>query len=285
MKPREAVQVPRDSVNGLSCSSWLILAVLEFLASGREEPNMARRRVNFPEQIAVRLSAGTSGRIKTAAARDGESPQDWMRGVLRKAIEASRKRAERSKPKPPPAKSHRHGTRKLPPARTRTSARRAPSRRRRPRSKGTCSDCGRTTLVTETQEGREGRTYGEGKRYDRRYAECALHSYDTVHRCQPCADLWAEESTRAAVKALLLSWLAGSRDYLVADGLRRAQCSDCGRRGMAWSHPDERRRGRDGKRRKVRRCNSCLELLKNSLKEDGFTPPTPWAPWGTSRRT
>lgn len=51
-----------------------------------------RRRARLPDKIGVACPPGTCDRIERAAAHDGVTPAEWLRTVLRMALEAARKR-------------------------------------------------------------------------------------------------------------------------------------------------------------------------------------------------
>lgn len=56
------------------------------------------RRIRLPDKIAVACPPGTRQRIEAAAEHDGMTPADWLRRVLRLALEAARKRQARGGP-------------------------------------------------------------------------------------------------------------------------------------------------------------------------------------------
>ncbi len=55
----------------------------------------AIRRVHFPDTISIRCPAGTREQVADAAELDGVSPAEWLRGLLRKGLEASRRKRAR----------------------------------------------------------------------------------------------------------------------------------------------------------------------------------------------
>ncbi|MCY3704315.1 MAG: hypothetical protein OXH08_02280 [Gammaproteobacteria bacterium] len=54
-----------------------------------------KRAVRFPEKVTVSAPAGTRRRIEEAATADGLAPAEWHRRLIRRGIEAARKRRER----------------------------------------------------------------------------------------------------------------------------------------------------------------------------------------------
>lgn len=63
--------------------------------SGRKTARTSGRKVRFPERANLALPAGTLARIERAAADRGEAPTEWLRGVIRRALDAARKVRER----------------------------------------------------------------------------------------------------------------------------------------------------------------------------------------------
>lgn len=43
----------------------------------------------FPDRLSCRLPAGWRQRVEDAAARNGQSPAEWMRALIRKALDAA----------------------------------------------------------------------------------------------------------------------------------------------------------------------------------------------------
>ena len=57
--------------------------------------DLHRARERFPEKVTVSLPGGTVGRIEWAAEASGMGPAEWHRAVIRKALDAARKRYAR----------------------------------------------------------------------------------------------------------------------------------------------------------------------------------------------
>ncbi len=55
----------------------------------------AKPKVHFPDTISFRCPAGTLAEVAAAAELDGVSPAEWLRGLLRKGLQASRKKRAR----------------------------------------------------------------------------------------------------------------------------------------------------------------------------------------------
>ena len=55
----------------------------------------AKPQTYFPDTISIRCPAGTREQVAQAAELDGVSPAEWLRGLLRKGLEASRKKRAR----------------------------------------------------------------------------------------------------------------------------------------------------------------------------------------------
>lgn len=58
---------------------------------GRAGPRATR----LPDRIAVAVPAGTRQAVERAAESDGMTPADWLRRLVRRGIDAARKRRER----------------------------------------------------------------------------------------------------------------------------------------------------------------------------------------------
>ena len=63
------------------------------VASAREAKHPPGRRIAFPEQLNVGLSAGWLAKLSEAAAAEGMNRAEYVRRCLRRGLDASRKRA------------------------------------------------------------------------------------------------------------------------------------------------------------------------------------------------
>lgn len=59
---------------------------------GRAGPRVTR----LPDRIAVMCPSGTRAAVERAARGDGMTPADWLRRLVRRGIDAARKRRERA---------------------------------------------------------------------------------------------------------------------------------------------------------------------------------------------
>ncbi len=55
----------------------------------------AKPQTYFPDTISIRCLAGTREQVADAAELDGVSPAEWLRGLLRKGLKASRRKRAR----------------------------------------------------------------------------------------------------------------------------------------------------------------------------------------------
>ena len=55
----------------------------------------AKKVTRFPENVCVKAPRGTRERLERAAAFEHQAPAEWLRAVLRRALDASRKRQAR----------------------------------------------------------------------------------------------------------------------------------------------------------------------------------------------
>ena len=63
---------------------------------GQEPCRMSRRRTVYPEQVSIRLRVGSLAAIERAADSEGQAPSEWLPALLRKGLDAARKRRERT---------------------------------------------------------------------------------------------------------------------------------------------------------------------------------------------
>ena len=57
----------------------------------------AASRVRLPDKVTIACPAGTRDRIEAAAERDGMTPADWHRRLVRRGVEASERADRRRK--------------------------------------------------------------------------------------------------------------------------------------------------------------------------------------------
>ena len=57
---------------------------------------VGRKAVRLPDRVAVACPPNTKRRIEEAAAHDDMSPADWMRRLIRRGLDAARKRMARA---------------------------------------------------------------------------------------------------------------------------------------------------------------------------------------------
>lgn len=51
----------------------------------------------YPDAATVKMVAGMTQRVKAAAERASQAPAEWLRGVIRRAVEASERQHRRRK--------------------------------------------------------------------------------------------------------------------------------------------------------------------------------------------
>ena len=64
-------------------------------ALARTRAHDAHRKVHFLDTISFRCPTGTLAEVADAAELDGVSPAEWLRGLLRRGLQASRKKRAR----------------------------------------------------------------------------------------------------------------------------------------------------------------------------------------------